>query len=196
MAPSEFDDGEVYWAAPIGGVTPPELSTGNEDDDEILRQIAARTSLELPRSWEHFLLVPGEAAARSVAEALAALGWEVSIGTPGPDDEDELDADPGDDPGAGQNWSVVAGQQSVVLTPGAGPGHQGAVRGAGRPGAGLQLRRLAGQHRLRRDLRGHDGRGGRIRGLTGRAVLRSRAAGAGRGPGRRASPRAGPRRPG
>ena len=117
MAPSEFDDGEVYWAAPIGGVTPPELSTGNEDDDEILRQIAARTSLELPRSWEHFLLVPGEAAARSVAEALAALGWEVSIGTPGPDDEDELDADPGDGPEAGQNWSVVAGQQSVVLTP-------------------------------------------------------------------------------
>jgi hypothetical protein len=123
MAPSEFDDGEVYWAAPIGGVTPPELSTGNEDDDEILRQIAARTSLELPRSWEHFLLVPGEAAARSAAEALAALGWEVSIGTPGPDDEDapddedQPDADPGDDPGAGQNWSVVAGQQSVVLTP-------------------------------------------------------------------------------
>jgi hypothetical protein len=118
MAPSEFDDGEVYWAAPIGGVTPPELSTGNEDDDEILRQIAARTSLALPRSWEHFLLVPGEAAARSAAEALAALGWEVSIGTGSDDeDEDEPGDEPGDDPAAGQNWSVVAGQQSVVLTP-------------------------------------------------------------------------------
>ena len=118
MAPSEFDDGEVYWAAPIGGVTPPELSTGNEDDDEILRQIAARTSLELPRSWEHFLLVPDEAAARSVAEALAALGWEVSIGAPGPDDEDdEGDADPGDDPEDRMSWGIIAGQPSVVLTP-------------------------------------------------------------------------------
>jgi hypothetical protein len=114
MAPSDFEDGEVYWAAPIGGVTPPELSTGNEDDDEILRQIAARTSLELPRSWEHFLLVPDEAAARTVAEPLAALGWEVTIAAPGPDDED---ADPDDDPAARQDWCVIAGQQSVVLTP-------------------------------------------------------------------------------
>lgn len=116
MAPSDFEDGEVYWAAPIGGVTPPELSTGNEDDDEILRQIAARTSLELPRSWEHFLLVPDEAAARTIAEPLAALGWEVTIGAPGPDDEDR-DADPDDDPAARQDWCVIAGQQSVVLTP-------------------------------------------------------------------------------
>jgi hypothetical protein len=116
MAPSDFEDGEVYWAAPIGGVTPPELSTGNEDDDEILRQIAARTSLELPRSWEHFLLVPDEAAARTVAEPLAALGWEVTIAAPGPDDEDR-DADPDDDPAARQDWCVIAGQQSVVLTP-------------------------------------------------------------------------------
>jgi hypothetical protein len=116
MAPSDFEDGEVYWAAPIGGVTPPELSTGNEDDDEILRQIAARTSLELPRSWEHFLLVPDEAAARTVAEPLAALGWDVTIAAPGPDDEDH-DADPDDDPAARQDWCVIAGQQSVVLTP-------------------------------------------------------------------------------
>jgi hypothetical protein len=116
MAPSDFEDGEVYWAAPIGGVTPPELSTGNEDDDEILRQIAARTSLELPRSWEHFLLVPDEAAARTVAEPLAALGWEVTIGAPGPDDDDR-DVEPDDDPAARQDWCVIAGQQAVVLTP-------------------------------------------------------------------------------
>jgi hypothetical protein len=117
MAPSEFDDGEVYWAAPIGGVTPPELSTGNEDDDEILRQIAARTSLDLPRSWEHFLLVPDEAAARSVAEALAALGWEVSMAPPGPEEDEDRDADPDEDPEARQGWCVIAGHQSVVLTP-------------------------------------------------------------------------------
>ena len=117
MAPSEFDDGEVYWAAPIGGVTPPELSTGNEDDDEILRQIAARTSLALPRSWEHFLLVPDGATAREVAEPLAALGWEVSIAPPGAGDDDEPDADPDDDPEASQDWCVIAGQESVVLTP-------------------------------------------------------------------------------
>jgi len=117
MAPSEFDEGEVYWAAPIGGVTPPELSTGNEDDDEILRQIAARTSLELPRSWEHFLLVPDEAAAREVAAPLAALGWEVTLAAPSGEDEGR-DDDPDDDPQARQSWCVISGQQSVVLTPG------------------------------------------------------------------------------
>lgn len=116
MAPSEFDDGEVYWAAPIGGVTPPELSTGNEDDDEILRQIAARTSLSLPRSWEHFLLLPDETAARSAAERLAARDWEVTVAAPGPDEDEETGPD--DDPQARPDWCVIAGQHSVVLTPG------------------------------------------------------------------------------
>jgi Regulator of ribonuclease activity B len=115
MAPSEFDDGEVYWAAPIGGVTPPELSTGNEDDDEILRQIAARTSLDLPRSWEHFLLLPDEGAARTAAERLAEQGWEVTIAAPGADEDEEAGLD---DPQARPDWCVIAGQQSVVLTPG------------------------------------------------------------------------------
>jgi hypothetical protein len=108
MAPSEHDngsgsqaDGEIYWSSPIGGETPPELSTGNPDDDQILRQIAARTSLDRPRNWEHFLLVPDESAARLVANPLADCGWDVVIVPPGEDDS---------------RWTVVAEGQDVVLT--------------------------------------------------------------------------------
>ncbi len=61
--------------APIGGATPPEMSTGNEDDDELLKQIAARESLDKPRRWQHYLHVPTEQVAYGVAAPLDALGW-------------------------------------------------------------------------------------------------------------------------
>jgi hypothetical protein len=103
MAPAEHDGGwEMYSPSPIGGKTPPELSTGNADDDEILRQIAARTSLDLPRSWQHFLLVPDEAAVGMVARPLAATGWEVSIAPP---------------KARKRPWCVIAERDGVVLTP-------------------------------------------------------------------------------
>jgi hypothetical protein len=109
MTPAEHDDGrpgrmdgEIYWTSPIGGETPPELSTGNPDDDQILRQIAARTSLDRPRNWEHYLLTPDQDAARAAAGPLTARGWAVSIAPP--DDEDPA-------------WTVTAERQDVVLTP-------------------------------------------------------------------------------
>jgi hypothetical protein len=101
MAPSEHDGLEMIRLAPAGGETPPELSTGNADDDELLRQLAARTSLGLPRSWEHFLLVPDQDTAGIAARPLMATGWEVSIAPPGAEDP---------------AWCVIAERKAVVLT--------------------------------------------------------------------------------
>ncbi len=67
--------------APIGGATPPEMSTGNEDDDELLKQIAARESLDKPRRWQHYLHVPTEQVAYGVAAPLDALGTARLPGT-------------------------------------------------------------------------------------------------------------------
>jgi Regulator of ribonuclease activity B len=104
MAHSETDDGgEIYWPSAIGGETPPELATGNDEDDQILRQIAARTSLDVPRSWQHFLLVPDEDAAEAAARPLLATDWEVSIAPPDDEDEDS-------------SWCVMAERDNVVLT--------------------------------------------------------------------------------
>jgi Regulator of ribonuclease activity B len=103
------DDGremEIWPAALIGGQTPPEMSTGDDEDDEILRQIAARTSLDLPRDCKHFLLVPDEAAAEMAAGPLTDIGWEVTIGY-----------SDGDDDGQGPAWCVFAEVKGVVLTP-------------------------------------------------------------------------------
>jgi regulator of RNase E activity RraB len=102
------DDGremEVWAAALIGGQTPPEMAAGNDEDDEILRQIAARTSLDLPRDCEHFLLVPDEDTAEMAARPLIDFGWEVTIGySDGGDDEDPA-------------WCVFAELKGVILTP-------------------------------------------------------------------------------
>jgi hypothetical protein len=44
------DDLDVFFPNPIGGPVPPELATGDPEDDQLLRQIAARASLDRPRA--------------------------------------------------------------------------------------------------------------------------------------------------
>lgn len=102
MPANEASDG---WQAlrpdPIADPVPSELSTGNPEDDQVLRQIAARTSLSLPRSWRHFLYLSTEADAGAVARPLVAAGWQVFALPPG--DEDT-------------SWCLVAEMDDVVLT--------------------------------------------------------------------------------
>jgi hypothetical protein len=95
------DSWQLLRPDPIGGPTPPELSTGNPEDDQVLRQLAARTSLSLPRSWRHFLCLRTEADVGVVARPLVATGWQVSALPPS--DEDT-------------SWYLVAEMHDVVLT--------------------------------------------------------------------------------
>jgi Regulator of ribonuclease activity B len=84
------DAGEpaIFWPDPIEGETPTELSTGDPDDDQILRQIAARVvSLDRPREWIHYITTPDEPAAQLVAYLLSRIayqdiGFEVEIYAP------------------------------------------------------------------------------------------------------------------
>jgi hypothetical protein len=66
--------------SPIGpdGGMGPEFSTGNADDDEVLRQIARLSPLSNPRQWMHFLPCRNEAAARAVAVELVGR-WSVDV---------------------------------------------------------------------------------------------------------------------
>jgi hypothetical protein len=100
-------DDEGGWvmsrATPIGGATPPEMSTGNEADDELLKQIAARSSLDKPRDWQHFLHVPTEGMAYGVAGPLEAIGWHVYVVPPDPDDDEPA-------------WCVIAEMTNIILT--------------------------------------------------------------------------------
>lgn len=86
MASVERDDDRViFWPDPIEGETPPELSTGDPLDDQLLRQIAARVaSLETPREWIHYVAVPDVPSARAVAELLMLeqRGFDVEVYTP------------------------------------------------------------------------------------------------------------------
>jgi hypothetical protein len=101
MTNSDDDGWHLIQPNPIGGETPPELSTGDPEDDQLLRQIAARVPLDQPRGWKHYLYVPDEGSAQLIAGPLAATGWEVEIFAP--DDEDEP-------------FSVTAERDAVVLT--------------------------------------------------------------------------------
>lgn len=95
------DDRHVFRPNPIGGQTPPQLSTGDPEDDQLLRQIAARARLDLPREYRHYLYVPDEESAQLIARPLEATGWQVEIYAP-------------DD--AGEPHSVIAARDGVVLT--------------------------------------------------------------------------------
>jgi Regulator of ribonuclease activity B len=96
------DSLHVFRPSPISRQSRPELSTGNPEDDELLRQIAARTSPGRPLDWRHYIYVPDEDSAQMMARPLEATGWSVEIFAP----ED------GD--GA---YCVRAGRAGVMLTP-------------------------------------------------------------------------------
>lgn len=77
----------------------PEFSTGDPEDDELLRQIARRSPLGLPRHWVHFLICEHETGAREAAEKARAAGWTVHTDF--------------DDDGAG--WCIAAEQPRVIV---------------------------------------------------------------------------------
>jgi len=101
MTYDDLDGLHLIRPGPISGETPLELSTGNPEDDQLLRQIAARASLDRPREVRHFLYVPDEDSAQMAARPLAATGWQAEILAP----ED-----------AGEPYYVVATRDGVVLT--------------------------------------------------------------------------------
>ena len=94
-------DFDLIRSNPIEGETPAELATGNDDDDQVLRQLAARASLDRPRRWRHYLYVPTEEWAQMVARPLIDTGWEAEIWAP----------DEGED-----HYTVIAELDGVVLT--------------------------------------------------------------------------------
>lgn len=106
MADAEPEDPEVFWLDPLDGPTPPELATGNPEDDQLLRQIAARVPLDQPREWIHYVYAPDEPQAQMVAWQLLQVeyeevGFQVEI---------HLPAD------AGEPYSVIATRENTILT--------------------------------------------------------------------------------
>ncbi len=80
--------------------TNPEFSTGDPEDDQILRIIASKSDLHQPREWMHFLPCASEAAALAVGQGAADFGFSVKITTNRRD----------------RDWCVVAEQSEVILT--------------------------------------------------------------------------------
>jgi Regulator of ribonuclease activity B len=94
------DDLDVSFPDPIGGPVPQELETGDPEDNQLLRQIAARASLDRPRAWRHYLYAADEDTAQALARPLARTGWEAGIWAP---------------EAPGEPYCVIA-EQTVVLT--------------------------------------------------------------------------------
>jgi Regulator of ribonuclease activity B len=106
VADAEIDGAYLLRLNPIDGETPSELSTGDPEDDHLLRQIAARVPLDQPRGWKHYLYVPDEPSAQMVAGILLRIahegvGFEVEIYAP--DKE-------------GEAYCVTAEREGTVLT--------------------------------------------------------------------------------
>lgn len=98
----EDDDFQVIMPDPIEGPAPPDLSTGDADDDQLLRRIAAMASLDQPRPWRHCLYVPDEESAQMIARPLVASGyWDAEIFAPAE---------------AGGPYRVIAERPDVILT--------------------------------------------------------------------------------
>jgi hypothetical protein len=101
------DEPDFFLLAPLGGTTPPELSTGDPEDDQLLRQIAARVPLDQPRSWIHYVYAPDEPTAQIVARSLLRVAYQdvalfdVEIYAP-------------DEPG--EPYCVIAEREGTVLT--------------------------------------------------------------------------------
>jgi hypothetical protein len=97
----QSDDGVNFFCPnPIGGLVPPEFSTGNPEDDQLLGQIAARASLGQPRSWRHYFYAPDEDTAQAIGRPLGRTGWDAEIWAP------EV---------AGEPYCVIA-ERTVILT--------------------------------------------------------------------------------
>jgi hypothetical protein len=85
---AEHDDRDIVFPLnPIEGETPPELSTGNPDDDQLLRQIAARVPLDQPRAWALNIAAVNAPTAEVVARLMARMafggaGFEFEICAP------------------------------------------------------------------------------------------------------------------
>jgi hypothetical protein len=101
--PDDDDGWTMIRLEPLPGETPPESSTGNDDDDQVLRQIALHSSLDLPRDWQFFLLMPDEQNAVAAARGLTRAGpFEVAVVPP----DAEAPA-----------WCLIAELKGAVLTP-------------------------------------------------------------------------------
>jgi hypothetical protein len=82
--------------------TPHIAVTGHAGDDALLVKIASISDLEASRHWLHYVYVPDEPRARSVAEVVSAAGWDiqrVAASDPGPE------------------WVVVAERHGAVTSP-------------------------------------------------------------------------------
>jgi len=106
VADAESDGAYLFRPNLIEGEPPAELSTGNPEDDQLLRQIAARVPLDQPRDWKHYLYVPDEPSAQMVAGLLLRMshkgvGFEVEIYAP-----DEQ----------GESYCVTAERKNTILT--------------------------------------------------------------------------------
>jgi hypothetical protein len=103
---AEHEDPEVIWLDPLDGPTPPALTTGNPEDDQLLRQIAARVPLDEPREWIHYVFAPDEPRAQMVAWQLRQVAYE-EVGF-------EVEIYPPDS--AGEPYNVIATRERTILT--------------------------------------------------------------------------------
>ncbi len=78
----------------------PEFSTGDPEDDQVLRTIARKSRLDQPREWTHLLPCATESAARVVGQIAADVGFDVEITTNR----------------RGKDWCVLASQSGVVIS--------------------------------------------------------------------------------
>jgi hypothetical protein len=53
------------------------VTTGNPLDDDILREIGARSDLSLPRDWVHYIYCASAAGAQTIATAVSQDGWDL-----------------------------------------------------------------------------------------------------------------------
>jgi hypothetical protein len=91
-----------------------ELSTGDPEDDKILRIIAQNSPLAQPRHWVHTLCFEDEGAARAAAGMLANLAGPPDSMPGRPAAERAWVTEVTADPDAG--WVVTAEQDGVVLS--------------------------------------------------------------------------------
>jgi hypothetical protein len=103
---ADSDEPYLFLLTPLGGTTPPELSTGDPEDDQLLRQIAARVPLDQPRTWIHYVYAPDEPSAQLVARLLLRLAFQgvsFNVEIYAPDE-------------AGEPYCVIAERDGTVLT--------------------------------------------------------------------------------